>query len=161
MKTAFAKGKKKVVATVAATTLGLTVLGGSAFAFKDEWNALIEKSVAKVASIVYKGEIEKEVDSYGNKREGDLRTYITNAFTSVKGELEKHKNSEINRGKAEIDSKYQSETYYIDKKVNEEAVKAKAEQAKKTEAEITAEKQDMDKAVEEELNKQTSETPAQ
>lgn len=153
MKTAFAKGKKKVVATVAATTLGLTVLGGSAFAFKDEWNALIQKGVAKVASIVYNGEIEKEIDTYGNKREGDLRTWVQSQLADLKTEFESHKNEEIKRGKASIDEKISAETSAVYNKLREQVNVQKNEQGKKTDAEITTERTDIETAVEEELNK--------
>lgn len=153
MKTVFAKGKKKVVATVAAAALGLTVVGGSAYAYKDEWNALIEKGVAKVASIVYNGDIEKEIDTYGNKREGDLRSWIGTKLAQVQADLESHKNDEIKRGKDEIEKKVQAEINGINKKFNDEAYKAKVEQVKKTDAEVNTEREDLDKAVEEELAK--------
>lgn len=146
--------KKKLAGGALAGMMVLSALGGGAYAYKDEFNAKIANGIRYLAvNVVFKGEIEKEVDSYGNIKEGELKTFGSNLVSAVYNDLVKYKAAEIKRGKETIDRELQENKEKVQAATDKAVADEKAKQKTKTDAEIQESSNDMNTIIETEVNK--------
>jgi hypothetical protein len=152
MKNVLNTGKKKAAAGIVAGVMALSAVGGGAYAYKDEWTAKIQEGVSQLANHVFGGAIQAEVDSHGETKEGQLRNEANSLIGAVTKELQSYKQSEIDRGKAELDAKYNNDVDKINRVANQAKENEKAEQREKTNQAVNSAKSEMDAVIEEYLN---------
>jgi hypothetical protein len=153
MKKVMGKLNKKAATVIVAGTVVVGSLGGGAYAYKDEWTAKIQSGVSQLADYIFKGDIQTAVKTYGDEKESKLKADANSLITSVMNELKQFKQDEINRGKAELDAKYNSDVKKITNVANQAKNNEKAEQKAKTDQAVSNAKNDMDAVIEEYLNK--------
>jgi hypothetical protein len=153
MKKVMGKLNKKAATVIVAGTVVVGSLGGGAYAYKDEWTAKIQSGVSQLADYIFKGDIQTAVKTYGDEKENKLKADANSLITSVMNELKQFKQDEINRGKAELDAKYNSDVKKITNVANQAKNNEKAEQKAKTDQAVSNAKNDMDAVIEEYLNK--------
>lgn len=139
--------KKKVVAGVIAGSVVLSSLGGTAFAYKDEWTAKINQGVAALAGYVFKDDIQKEVKAHGDAQEAGLKAWANDLISSMTKTFDEYKKSEIQRGKASIDEKVAQDKEQLQRAANNAVNAEKAKQQGKTTEAINKEKADLDGAI--------------
>lgn len=153
MKKLLEGSKKKVAGIAIAGTLVVGSIGGTTYAYKDEWTAKIVRGVDMLAGYIYKDDVNKAVDAHGNSLENQLRKDIQDMIASITSTLQAHKQNEIDRGKQELDTKYHEDKNRAQEVINDAVAAEKAEQTAKTDAEVQSEKNDMDAVIEAELDK--------
>jgi hypothetical protein len=152
MKNVLNTGKKKAVAGITAGVIALSTLGGGAYAYKDEWTAKIQEGVSQAANAVFGGAINEAVDTHGETKEGQLRSEANSLINSILNDLKAFKQAEIDRGKAELDAKYNHDVNTITRVANQAKESEKAEQRAKTDQAVNGAKSEMDAVIEEYLN---------
>jgi hypothetical protein len=152
MKETMGKTNKKVIGVALAGIITLGSIGGGAYAYKDEWTAKIQEGVSQLANHVFGGAIQTAVDEHGETKEGQLKGEANKLINGVMNDLKAFKQSEIDRGKAELDAKYNSDVDKITRVANNAKEAEKAEQRAKTNTAVSEAKSEMDAVIEEYLS---------
>lgn len=146
--------KKKIAAGISSSVLAASLFGGGGvYAYKDEFATKIQEIVHNLAvNVIFKDEIEKKVEEYGNQKENELKSYVGQVIDGIKQDLEKFKEQEIKRGQVQIDREFELNKNSIRRAINGVAEQEKQAQREKTNEEINKSKEDMNKVIEEALN---------
>ena len=145
--------KKKIMGGVLAGAIGISALGGGAYAYKADWDTKIDKGVSALAKMVYGNEINSKVDTHNEGLKKNLASFIATTISNAQSSLTKHKNDEIQRGKDNLDAKYNEDTSKAKKAVDDAIATQKANQEAETNKKVAEESGELDAIVESELNK--------
>jgi len=153
MRKLLTEGKKKVAVIALSGAVVMGSIGGSAYAYKDEWTPAIQRGVSMLAGYIFKSDIETAIKAHGDTLEGALRKEIQSMIASTNKKLQDFKNAEIDRGKKSLDDKYTADKNQAQTVLNEAVEAEKNKQKAKNDAAINESAAEMDAIIESELDK--------
>ncbi|MFC0236708.1 hypothetical protein [Fictibacillus phosphorivorans] len=146
------KTAKKWPKIVLATTIALGVGGTTTFAAKPN---LADYLYNHVMSLVFKGDINNELQDQEKTLVKDLSNNISNIFNGAKKELEDEKKQIVREKKEEIQTHYRNEMAEVSKRKEEALTKKKEEMNTDATKSTTEIKKDISDKIERELEKNT------